>query len=167
MSVEDVKKYLGRWGRGGDVLEFEASSATVELAALALGVDGARIAKTLSFRGAKEFGGDHPPVILIVCAGDARVDNGRFKQRFGLKSKMLGPEEVVAGTGHAIGGVCPFAVGNPEARIYLDDSLRRFDTVFPACGSSNSAIEMTCEDLFECSQALEWVDVCKLPEPPE
>lgn len=163
MSVEEVKKYLDRWGRGRDVLEFEVSSATVELAARAVGVEGARIAKTLSFRGGKEAAGGPPPVILVVCAGDAKVDNAKFKGRFGIKSKLLSPEEALAGTGHAVGGVCPFAVSNPAARIYLDESLRRFDTVFPACGSSNSAIEMSCAELYECSGALAWVDVCKLP----
>lgn len=169
MSVDDVRNYLEKFGRGQDVLEFEVSSATVELAAIAVGVEGARIAKTLSFRGpeAAQKGGADFSVIMVVCAGDAKVNNSKFKQRFGLKSKMLGPEEVLPGTGHAIGGVCPFAVSNPLAEIYLDESLRRFSTVFPACGSSNSAIEMTCEELLTCSGAKGWVDVCKLPEAEE
>lgn len=165
MSVEAVKEYLERWGRGKDVLEFEVSSATVELAALAVGVEGARIAKTLAFRAAKDFPAvlaGPLPVILVVCAGDAKVDNKKFKERFGLKPKMLSPEEVLAATGHAIGGVCPFAVQNPAAQIYLDESLRRFETVFPACGSANSAISMTCGELFECAQATGWADLCKI-----
>ena len=166
MSVEDVRAYLDEWGRGKDVLEFKVSSATVELAAIAVGVEGARIAKTLSFRGPEDTRGEAVgfPVIMVVCAGDAKVNNSKFKQRFGLKPKMLGQDEVVAGTGYAIGGVCPFAVSNPRAEIYLDESMKRFSTVFPACGSSNSAIEMTCEELFTCAKAKSWVDVCKLPE---
>lgn len=171
MSVETVRKYLDKWGKGGDVRELPVSSATVELAALAIGVQGARIAKTLSFK-AKTTENDSPgardsglpvilPVILVVAAGDAKVDSGRFKQRFGLKSKMLSPEEALAATGHAVGGVCPFAVENPLAEIYLDVSMQRFATVFPACGSSNSCIELTCEELFATSGARGWVDVCK------
>lgn len=164
MSVEDVRKYLDKWGKGSAVRELPASSATVELAALAIGVEGARIAKTLSFRGKPAE--NHPEddglsVILVVTAGDAKVDNGKFKQRFGLKSKMLSPEEALAATGHAVGGVCPFAVENPLAEIYLDVSMQRFNTLFPACGSSNSCIELTCDELFTTSGALDWVDVCK------
>lgn len=161
MAVERVKKYLEGWGRGKDVLEFDVSSATVELAAQALHVEPARIAKSLSFRGIKEFTSGAMPVILLVCAGDVKVDSGKFKQCFQLKAKMLNAEEVVAGTGYTIGGVCPFAIDNPELRVYLDESLKRFETVFPACGSGNSAIEMTCAELFECAQAAGWVDVCK------
>lgn len=161
MSLEDVKEYLQRWGRGGDVMEFELSSATVDLAARAVGTASARIAKTLSFRAVKDFAEGALPVILIVCAGDTKVDNKKFKARFGLKPKMLSQDEVLAATGHAVGGVCPFALNNPKAHVYLDESLRRFATVFPACGSSNSVIEMTCAELFEYSGALDWVDVCK------
>ncbi len=162
MPVEDVKNYLEQWNKGKDVREFEVSSATVELAALALGVDGARIAKTLAFRAPQETTPGGLPALLVVCAGDAKVDNAKFKNRFGLKAKMLGPDEVKAATGHAVGGVCPFAVNNALAEIYLDESLKRFTTVFPACGSSNSAIEMTCGELEECSRALGWVDICRL-----
>lgn len=162
MSVEDVRRYLDAWGRGADVMEFEVSSATVELASKAVGAPSARIAKTLSFRAVKEFVEGPLPVILIVCAGDAKVDNKKFKAHFGVKSKMLSPEEVVAGTGHAIGGVCPFALNNPEARVYLDESLRRFETVFPACGSANSIIKLTPAELFEYSRAAGWVDVCNI-----
>ena len=130
-----------------------SSSATVELAAQAVGVEAARIAKTLSFH-------DGEGCLLIVAAGDARVDNRRFKDTFHQKARFLTPEEAVAFTGHAVGGVCPFAVGDAVA-VYLDESLRRFDTVFPAAGSSNSAIELTCDELFRFSNARCWVDVCK------
>ena len=135
------------------IQEFAVSSATVELAAQAVGVEAARIAKTLSFH-------DGEGCLLIVAAGDARVDNRRFKDTFHQKARFLTPEEAVAFTGHAVGGVCPFAVGDAVA-VYLDESLRRFDTVFPAAGSSNSAIELTCDELFRFSNARCWVDVCK------
>ena len=135
------------------IQEFAVSSATVELAAQAVGVEAARIAKTLSFH-------DGEGCMLIVAAGDARVDNRRFKDTFHQKARFLTPEEAVAFTGHAVGGVCPFAVGDAVA-VYLDESLRRFDTVFPAAGSSNSAIELTCDELFRFSNARCWVDVCK------
>ncbi len=153
MSVEKVREYLAPYGRAGEVLEFDSSSATVELAAQALGVEGARIAKTLSFAAPEGC-------ILLVAAGDARVDNGAFKRFFGFKARMLPAEEVEEKTGYAVGGVCPFA--NPEGTaVYLDESLRRFETVFPACGSSNSAIRLSCEDLYELSHARQWVDLCK------
>ncbi|HIV25434.1 MAG TPA: YbaK/EbsC family protein [Candidatus Scatomonas pullistercoris] len=155
MAIEKVRDYLKQYGREKDIKEFEASSATVELAAKAVGVEPARIAKTLSFCG-KEEGS----CILVVTAGDRKVDNSKFKHFFGMKAKMPKGEEVEALTGHAIGGVCPFA--NPAgASVYLDESLKRFDTVFPAAGSANSAIELTCEELFALSRAREWVDVCK------
>lgn len=165
MSVEEVKKYLKRWGKDVDVREFTVSSATVELAAKALNTEPRRIAKTISFQGpgfeeAKD-NGLPLPVILVVTSGDAKVDNKLFKQRFGLKPKMLNAEEAVAGTGHPVGGVCPFAISNPAARVYLDLSLRRFASVFPASGSSNSCVEMTCVELEACSLAEAWVDVCK------
>ena len=147
MSIENVRSYFRSLGREGDIREFSQSSATVELAAQALGVEPARIAKTLSFQ-------DGEGCLLIVAAGDARIDNPKFKAAFGFKAKMLRL------TGHAVGGVCPFAVPD-TVRVCLDVSLRRFDTVFPACGSANSAIELTCEDLFAYSRAWEWVDVCK------
>lgn len=153
MSIEKVRDFLAQYNRAEDIQEFTVSSATVELAAEALGVEPARIAKTLSF-----FDGDG--CILVVAAGDAKVDNAKFKAQFGMKAKMLSPEEVEARTGHAIGGVCPFA--NPAgARVFLDASLRRFETVFPACGSSNSAIELSCEELEKLAHSLQWVDVCK------
>ena len=153
MSIEKVKAYFGAQGIAERVMEFEVSSATVELAAAALSCQPCRIAKTLSF-----MGGGAP--ILIVAAGDAKVDNPRYKVQFGTKAKMLTPEEAVALVGHAVGGVCPFAV-NEGVKVYLDESLKRFETVFPACGSSNSAIELTLAELEKYSAALAWVDVCK------
>lgn len=155
MAIEKVREYLKQYGREQDIKEFEKSSATVELAAKAAGVEPARIAKTLSFCG-KEEGG----CILVVTAGDRKVDNSKFKHFFGLKAKMPKGEEVEVLTGHAVGGVCPFA--NPSgAEVYLDKSLKRFQTVFPAAGSANSAIELNCDDLFRLSGAKQWVDVCK------
>lgn len=153
MAIEKVRAYFEPLGFADRIREFEVSSATVELAAQALGCEGKRIAKTLSF----DLNGE---TLLIVAAGDARVDNGAYKARFGGKAKMLAFEEVEARTGHAVGGVCPFAV-NEGVRVYLDESLRRFETVFPACGSSNSAIELTLEELERLSGALGRVDVCK------
>lgn len=153
MSVETVRTYLNVFGRGGDILEFSESSATVELAAKAVGVEPARIAKTLSFENGEGC-------LLIVAAGDRKIDNAKFKAAFHMKAKMLSPDRALALTGHAVGGVCPFAL--PEGvPVYLDESLRRFSTVFPACGSSNSAIELTCEDLAACSRCSSWVDVTK------
>lgn len=153
MSVAAVKEYLKQWGKDGAVLEFEQSSATVELAALAVGCEPARIAKTLSFR--LDEG-----CVLVVTAGDARVKNGKFKARFGKKAMMLTPDEALTFTGHAVGGVCPFAITNAAVTVCLDVSMKRFETVFPACGSGNSAIELTCDELFEYSKAVAWVDVC-------
>ncbi len=153
MSIEEVKKYLERWGRGKDVREFNVSSATVDLAACAAGVIPARIAKTLSFK-------TPAGCLLLVTAGDSRVNNAAFKNRFGFKARMLAPEEALALTGHAVGGVCPFALPETGVEVYLDVSLQRFDTVFPACGSANSAIELTCSDLYEYAAALDWVSVC-------
>ena len=153
MSIELVRDYLRPLGREGDILEFEVSSATVELAAQAVGVIPARIAKTLSFL-------VDDGCVLVVAAGDAKVDNSKYKGIFHTKAKMLSAEQVSEFTGHAIGGVCPF--GNPEGvRTYLDVSLQRFNTVFPAAGSSNSAIELTCDELAEYSKSLGWIDVCK------
>jgi prolyl-tRNA editing enzyme YbaK/EbsC (Cys-tRNA(Pro) deacylase) len=154
MAIEAVKDYFKKYGREKAILEFTESSATVELAAQAVGVIPARIAKTLSFK--SEAGS-----ILVVTAGDARIDNQKFKQEFGIKAKMLSPDEVFAFTGHAVGGVCPFAIQNEAVTIYLDISLKRFDTVFPACGSSNSAIELNCDELYQYAQGSKWVDVCK------
>ena len=159
MAIEKVRKYFEKYGIEDRILEFDVSSATVELAAKAVGVEGARICKTLSFKDGAEG------CILIQTAGDTKIDNRKFKDTFGQKAKMLTAEEVVEFTGHAIGGVCAFAIENPKVRVYCDESLRRFETVFPACGSSNSAIEFTCDELYKYSQALEWIDVCKIPEP--
>ncbi len=153
MSIEKVRAYLEPLGLAGRVLEFDVSSATVELAAQALGCQGCRIAKSLSF-----LLPDGP--ILVVAAGDARVDNAKYKARFGAKAKMLTPSEVEELIGHAVGGVCPFAV-NEGVRVYLDVSLRRFETVFPACGSASSAIELTLPELETASASRGWVDVCK------
>lgn len=158
MSVERVKEYLKQWDLDGAVREFEVSSATVELAARAVGVIPARIAKTLSF--SRKDGG----CVLIVAAGDAKIDNKKFKEFFGFKAKMLTADQVVAYTGHAVGGVCPFAIADPSVEVYLDESLKRFDTVFPAAGSGNSAVEMTCDQLYICGKARAWADVCKIPE---
>lgn len=159
MSIERVRAYLQTKGMADRIQEFDVSSATVELAAKALGVEGQRIAKTLSFKL-----GDR--VLLIVAAGDAKVDNSRYKAAFGGKAKMLTPDEAVSLVGHAVGGVCPFAV-NDGVEVYLDESLKRFATVYPAAGSANSAIEMTCGELEELSGAKGWVDVCKAWRPEE
>ncbi len=152
MSIEKVREYFRKYNLEDKILEFDVSSATVELAAKALNVVPARIAKTLSFK--QEEG-----CILIVCAGDVRVDNKKYKAYFHTKARMLSPDEVLEYTGHAIGGVCPFGVSN-TVKVYLDESLKRFTTAFPACGSSNSAIELTPEELFKYSSALAWIDVC-------
>lgn len=153
MSVRSVREYLKQFALDGRVMEFAVSSATVELAAAALHTEQARIAKTISFAAGEGC-------ILIVAAGDAKVDSSRFKAQFGFKASMLKADEVEAKTGHAIGGVCPF--DNPEgASVYTDESLRRFATVFPACGSGSSAIELSMEELFVCSKSRGWVDVCK------
>ncbi|MGN0734468.1 MAG: YbaK/EbsC family protein [Anaerovoracaceae bacterium] len=159
MAIEKVRDYFRQFGIEDRILEFEVSSATVDLAAKAVGVEGARICKTLSFKDGEDG------CILIQTAGDTKIDNRKFKDTFGQKAKMLSAEEVVEFTGHAIGGVCAFAIDNPKVKIYCDESLRRFETVFPACGSSNSAIEFTCDEIFRYSKAIGWIDVCKIPEP--
>lgn len=156
MSIESVRDYFRPLGRDGDILEFPVSSATVELAAQAVGVIPARIAKTLSFL---VDGG----CVLIVAAGDAKIDNSKYKGFFHTKAKMLTQEQAREMTGHAVGGVCPFAV-NEDCDVYLDESLRRFDVVYPACGSSNSAIALAPDELAACTPGSTWVDVCKLPE---
>ena len=153
MSLEKVKDYFARYGLQGRVQEFPVSSATVELAAQALQCEPCRIAKTLSF-----LVGETP--VLVVAAGDAKIDNPKYKAQFGTKAKMLTPEQAQTLVGHAVGGVCPFAV-NPGVAVYLDVSLRRFETVFPACGSANSAIELTIPELEQYSGCKQWVDVCK------
>lgn len=156
MSIDKVRAYFRELGVEDKVQELAESSATVELAAQALGVEPGRIAKTLSFMV------DGSP-ILIVAAGDVKIDNAKYKKFFGAKAKMLTPDEAVTLIGHAVGGVCPFAV-NEGVTVYLDESLKKFVTVFPACGSSNSAIELTMEELEKYSLYKEWVDVCKLKE---
>ena len=153
MSIEKVRSYFAQKGMEDRVIEFPVSSATVELAAMAAGCEHARIAKTLSF----SANGD---AILIVAAGDAKIDNAKYKAFFKTKAKMLTPDEAVTRIGHAVGGVCPFAV-NEGVTVYLDVSLKRFQTVFPACGSSNSAIELSIPELEEHSGYLSWIDVCK------
>ena len=153
MSIEKVKAFFEEYGMADRVLEFDVSSATVELAAQAVGCEPCRIAKTLSFLV------DGQP-ILIVAAGDAKIDNPKYKARFAAKAKMLTPEEAETLVGHAVGGVCPFAV-NEGVKVYLDESLKRFPTVFPACGSSNSAIELSIGELEKYSGFDSWVDVCK------
>ena len=153
MAIEKVKAYFSQFGMEDKVLEFPVSSATVELAAQAVGCEPGRIAKTLSFLVAGQ-------PILIVAAGDAKIDNPKYKAQFGVKAKMLTPDEVVELIGHAVGGVCPFAI-NPGVAVYLDVSLKRFETVFPACGSSNSAIELTLPELEKHSGSTVWIDVCK------
>ena len=156
MSIEKVREYMKKYGMEDKILEFEVSSATVELAAEAVGTEGKRIAKSLSF-----LVGETP--IIIVTAGDGRVDNKKYKAEFSCKAKMLAFEQVEELIGHRVGGVCPFAV-NEGVEVYLDESLKRFETVFPACGSSNSAIELTIPQLEELSGYIKWVDICKLPE---
>lgn len=155
MSVEKVREYLKPYGVADRIREFDVSSATVELAAVAVGVEPARIAKTLSFKV------DDAP-ILIVAAGDAKVDNSKYKHFFHTKAKMLTHDEAAERIGHAVGGVCPFAL-QADVKTYLDESLRRFDTVFPAVGSAASAIELTCDELEHCcgESFVQWVDLCK------
>ncbi len=153
MAIEKVREDLSKWGKDSSIIELDTSSATVELAAQALGVESARIAKTLSFKSAET-------ALLVVAAGDARTDNAKFKAEFGIKARMLTPEEVLEYTGHAVGGVCPFGLKN-KLPVYLDISMKRFKTVYPACGSSNSAIELTCEELEEYADGIKWVDVCR------
>lgn len=153
MAIDKVKEYFKSYGIDDRIQEFDVSSATVDLAAQALGCEPRRIAKTLSFMV------DGKP-ILIVTAGDAKVDNPKYKSTFNTKAKMLTPDETEDLIGHAVGGVCPFAV-NMGVNIYLDESLKRFDTVFPACGSSNSAIKLSIEELESYSNHLGWIDVCK------
>lgn len=153
MSIEKVRAYFKEQGIEDKIQEFEVSSATVELAAQALGCEPERIAKSITFQA-----GDR--IIMIVTAGDQKIDNPKYKAQFGTKAKMLAREEAEDLIGHAVGGVCPFAV-NEGVEIYLDESLKRFETVFPACGSSNSAAEFTISELEKYTNYLEWIDVCK------
>lgn len=153
MSIETVKEYFKQFSRENDIIELGQSSATVALAAEALNVIPARIAKTLSFK-------SDEGCILVVTAGDTKIDNQKFKAYFGFKAKMLTPDEVLEFTGHAIGGVCPFGIDVNKVKVYLDVSIKRFETVYPACGSGNSAIKLTCQELEQYSNANGWVDVC-------
>ncbi|WP_405321488.1 YbaK/EbsC family protein [Frisingicoccus sp.] len=153
MSIDKVKEYFRNFGMEDQILEFDVSSATVELAAQAVGCEPARICKSLSFKIDER-------TILILTAGDAKVDNKKYKAFFSAKAKMLAPDEVIERIGHAIGGVCPFAV-NEGVEVYLDESMKRFDYVYPAAGSNNSAIKLTLPELEKYSGYKEWVDVCK------
>jgi prolyl-tRNA editing enzyme YbaK/EbsC (Cys-tRNA(Pro) deacylase) len=156
MSLETARAHFRQYGIEDRVMEFDVSSATVELASRALRVQSARISKTLAFKTEKGC-------MLIICSGDARVDNQKFRDYFSIKAKMLSPEEVIEMVGHSVGGVCPFGI-KQGVSVYLDESMLRFDTVFPAAGSSNSAIELTIDELFKYSRAKGWVDVCRIPE---
>jgi prolyl-tRNA editing enzyme YbaK/EbsC (Cys-tRNA(Pro) deacylase) len=160
VSIEQVRTYLRRWNRDGDIIEISASTATVAEAAAALGVIPARIAKSISLRGAEDGGGGENAALIIVVAGDVKLDNRKFREHFGRKARMLNPDEALEYTGHAVGGVCPFGLP-PGVAVYLDHSLKRFQTVYPACGSGNSAIELTLHELEEYSQSRGWVDVCQ------
>ena len=153
MSVEQVRDYLNRWNKGKDIIEMDISTATVELAAAALGTLPARIAKSISLRNSSGR------ALIVVTAGDMKIDNRKFRDCFGFKARMLSHDEAREFTGHMIGGVCPFALP-PGVEAYLDNSMKRFQTIFPACGSGYSAIELTPCELEECSQSRGWVDVC-------
>jgi prolyl-tRNA editing enzyme YbaK/EbsC (Cys-tRNA(Pro) deacylase) len=153
MAIEKVRQYFKQWNMEDKILEFEVSSATVELAAQALNCEPQRIAKSLAFKMDERC-------ILVVAAGDTKVDNAKYKAQFGQKAKMLTADEVMDLVGHAIGGVCPFGI-NEGVEVYLDESLKRFKTVFPACGSSNSAMELTINELEKYSKYKQWIDVCK------
>lgn len=156
MAIGKVREYFRKFGLEDRIREFEVSSATVALAAQALSCEPQRIAKTLSFMVDGQ-------AILVVAAGDVKIDNAKYKKQFGTKAKMLSPDEVIKLVGHSVGGVCPFAV-NQGVKVYLDESLKRFETVFPACGSSNSAIELTIPEMEKYAGEEGWVDVCKLME---
>jgi len=153
MSIEQVRTYLKRWNRDKDVFEMTISTATVELAASALGVISARIAKSISLRG------ESGKAMMVVTAGDMKIDNRKFRDAFKFKPRMLSADEAREHTGHSIGGVCPFALP-PDVEVYLDSSMKRFQTIYPACGSANSVIELTTAELEEYSQSRGWVDVC-------
>lgn len=153
MAIEKVKEYFRQYGIDHQIQEFDVSSATVNEAAIALNTEGKRIAKTIAFRYFDQ-------TLLIVCAGDAKIDNSKYKTQFNLKARMLNFEETELSVGHAVGGVCPFAL-NSNCVVVLDESLKRFKTVFPACGSGNSAIELSIDELIKYSKSTQWVDVCK------
>ena len=154
MSIEKVRSYLSKFGVEDRILEFSVSSATVELAAKALGCEPCQIAKSMAFQMGEG-------AILIVAAGDVKIDNSKFKAEFSAKAKMVQFNDVEQAVGHAAGGVCPFAI-KEDVKVYLDESLKRFDTVYPACGSSNSAIKLTIEELEKYSGYIKWIDVCKM-----
>ncbi|MBR2902614.1 MAG: YbaK/EbsC family protein [Clostridia bacterium] len=156
MAIDRAREHLAKYGLDSKIIEFDVSSATVQLAAEAIGCEPCRIAKSLSF-----LVGETP--ILVVAAGDAKVDNPKYKAQFSTKAKMMTPEQAIELIGHAVGGVCPFGV-NEDVQVYLDESLRRFDCVYPACGSSNSAIPLSLEELEKSSNYIAWVDVCKVSE---
>ena len=153
MGMETARAWLAARGLEERIREFSVSSATVELAAQALGVEPGRIAKTLSFY-------DGESALLVLAAGDAKIDNRKFKEQFGFKARMLSPEDALRFTGHAVGGICPFGLAEP-LRVWLDRSLRRYDMVYPACGTGSSAVALTCEELEKASEAAGWVDVTK------
>ena len=156
MSYEKAKAHLEKYNLADRIQLFDVSSATVELAAQAVGVEGARIAKTLSFRVDNNY-------ILILAAGDARIDNKKYKAAFHKKAAMPSADEVLEHVGHPVGGVCPFGIKD-GVTVYLDESLKRFDIVYPAAGTGNSAVKLSIDELYTCSEAVGWVDVCKLPE---
>ncbi len=153
MPIERVREWLKRWDKDGDIREFDELTPNVELAAQAVGVIPARIAKSIALRRGEGC-------VLVVTAGDVRFNARKFKDAFACKMKLCSPEETFAFTGYKVGGVCPFALQHPQVEVYCDVSLQRFDSVFPACGTDNSAIELTCDDLFTCAEAKGWVDVC-------
>jgi prolyl-tRNA editing enzyme YbaK/EbsC (Cys-tRNA(Pro) deacylase) len=153
MAIEQVRAYFKQWNRDGDIIEMDVSTATVAEAANALGVIPARIAKSISLKQ-----GDG--AMIVVTAGDMKLDNRKYKEAFGCKARMLSPEEALQSTGHAAGGICPFALPTGIS-VYLDISMKRFQTVYPACGSSNSAIELTMDELYQYSNSKDWVNVCK------
>lgn len=157
MSIESVKNYMKKFGKENDIIEYETSSATVELAAKTVGVIPAKIAKTLSFKGK-----NNDEAIIIVTSGDTKIDNKKFRHEFSCKAKMLSSEEAKEFTGHEIGGICPFAIENENVKVYLDASLKRFDKVYPAAGISNSAIKLDNDELEKLSSNfIKWVDICK------
>lgn len=156
MSIEKAKKHLEAYGFADRVIEFEVSSATVELAAKAIGCEPCMICKSLTFM-------TQSGAVMVLAAGDAKVDNAKYKAFFGIKAKMLSFDEVESLIGHAVGGVCPFGI-NDGVKVYLDESMRRFEYIYPAAGSSNSAVKLTLDELEKCSGYISWIDVCKLPE---
>ncbi|MPW24318.1 YbaK/EbsC family protein [Alkalibaculum sp. M08DMB] len=154
MSIEEVRGFLQQYGKAKDILEMNDSTATVELAAQALGIEPARIAKSISLQ-------DGDSGMIVVVAGDAKIDNKKFKEEFGFKAKMLTPKDTLSITGHPVGGVCPFALPK-NVKVFLDESMKRFATMYPACGSHNSAIEVTLIELEQYSQSRKWIDVSKI-----